>query len=302
MILVCGATGDLGGRIVRVLRERGAPVRALVRPGTDAAALEQQGVEVARGDLRDPATLDPALAGVDTVVTTANAIGRMLAGRTDLSISDVDLTGNANLVRAAERAGVRRFVFVSVSGVGTMARYAPYAAAKLATERLLETAPMEVVVVRPEMFQEVWAGAAGGIDAAAGKAVVYGRGRTPHRLVAVDDVARLTAHLALAEAPPGVVEVGGPEALTARDVVAAWESATGRAFRVRTVPRPVLAVMRRLLTRVKPELASVMGMALHGDLEPGRADDAPLREAGIAPRTVRTYVQERSAALEPDAR
>lgn len=101
MILVCGATGDLGGRVVRELVGGGHRVRALVRPATDSTALEGLGVEVVRGDLRDPASLVPALEGVDTVVTTANAIGRLLAGPTDLSIGSVDRDGNANLVRAA---------------------------------------------------------------------------------------------------------------------------------------------------------------------------------------------------------
>lgn len=296
MILVCGATGDLGGRIVHRLLGRGQRVRALVRPTTDAGTLERSGAEVVRGDLRDPASLDRATAGVDTVVTTANAIGRVLEGGTDLTIADVDRTGNENLVRAAERAGVRRFVLVSMAGVEGMAQVAPYAAAKLATEQLLEHAPMEVVIVRPDMFQELWAGKEGGIDATAGRAVLYGRGRTPHRLVAVDDVAALTTHLALAPDPPRVVEFGGPEALTQRDVVAAWEAATGRSFTVRRVPRPVLAVMRRVLARFRPGLASVMGMALYGDRHTLAGDDRPLREAGIEPRSVTTFVQEAAAA------
>ena len=87
MIFVGGATGDLGGRIVRHLVERGQQVRALVRPATDASQVEGLGVEVVRGDLREPATLVPALAGVDTVVLSATAIGRILAGSKDLSIS-----------------------------------------------------------------------------------------------------------------------------------------------------------------------------------------------------------------------
>ena len=82
---MCGATGDLGGRIVRLLMGSRQQVRALVRPTTDAAPLQGEDVEVVRGDLRDPATLDPALAGIDTVVTTANAIDGILAGPTDLT-------------------------------------------------------------------------------------------------------------------------------------------------------------------------------------------------------------------------
>lgn len=299
MILVCGATGDLGGRVVRELVAGGQHVRALVRPTTDATALERTGVEVARGDLRQPDTLDVALQGVDTVVTTANAIGRLLAGPTDLSIDAVDRDGNANLVRAAERAGVRRFVFVSAAGGEGMAGSAPFAAAKVATEELLRSSSLPVVIVRPDMFQEIWAGRLGGFDAEAGRAQIFGRGRTRHRYVAVDDVAALTAHLALAPDPPAVVEVGGPEALSPREVLALYEDATGRSFRVVPVPRPVLKVAGRLLARVKPGLGSVMGMALHADTQEFGTSDAALREAGIEPRPVSDYVRQEVARLAP---
>lgn len=298
MILVCGATGDLGGRVVRELTDAGHRVRALVRPTTDATALDNAGVEVVRGDLRDAGSLEPAVRGVDTVVTTANALGRMLAGRTDLTIRAVDQEGNAHLVGAAELAGVSRFVFLSAAGVEDMARKAPLPAAKLATEMLLGASSMRSVIVRPEMFQEVWAGRAGGFDAEAGRAQIYGRGSTPHRYVATDDVAALTAHLALAPDPPAVVELGGPDALTAREVLAVWEAETGRPFAVRRVPRPALAVASRLLARVRPELASVMAMALHADTTPFGGTDEPLREAGIEPRPLRDYVRAEVARLQ----
>jgi NADH dehydrogenase len=286
MILVCGGTGELGGRIAHQLLAGGASVRALVRPGSDARALEQVGVQVVRGDLREPGTLPAALEGVDTVVTTANAIGRILAGATDLTIAAVDGDGNRALVAAAEAAGVRRFVFVSVAGLGDeMARLAPLMDAKWATEQALGTTSMQVVLVRPDMFQEVWLAPSTGIDPQAGKALVYGRGETPQRYVAMDDVAALCAHVALAAAPPAVVEFGGPEALTRMDVVHAFEAALGRPLAVRHVPRAALSVGHRALGRIKPEVASLMGMALYADTHPATWDDAPLRAIGIEPRS-----------------
>jgi uncharacterized protein YbjT (DUF2867 family) len=296
VILVCGATGDLGGRIVRRLLDDDHPVRALVRPSTDPGDLEESGAEVAVGDLRDPDSLTSALDGVDTVVTTANAIGRLLAGPTDLTIADVDRQGNENLVRAAEAADVQRFVYLSAAGVERMARSTPYHAAKLATEHLLDRTPMQVVLVRPGMYQEVWAGAAGGIDAASGRAAILGRGKTPHRFVAVDDFAALTAHLAVAPRSPRVVEFGGPEALTMREVVDAYESETGRSFKVRRVPRPLLPVLRRVLRPVRPGLASVMGMAWYYDRHGSTWDDTAIRAIGIDPRPVSAYIREQAAA------
>ncbi len=92
-IVLCGATGDLGGRIAVRLAERRIPFRALVRPHSDTTALRAAGVELSVGDLTDPPGLDRALAGVRTVVTTANGIGRSLPGRGTSPSSGSTATG-----------------------------------------------------------------------------------------------------------------------------------------------------------------------------------------------------------------
>jgi NADH dehydrogenase len=299
MILVCGATGELGGRVARRLIEK-VPVRALVRPGTDASDLEAAGVAVVRGDLRDAASLAPALSGVETVLTTANAISRILSGAKDVTIAGVDGIGNQNLILAAQEAGVTRFVFVSAAGMGPeLAGMGPLPGAKWAAEQALAATTMQRVIVRPDMFQEVWLAPMTGIDAPAGKALIYGRGETPQRYVAIDDVTDLVTHLALADDPPVVVEFGGPEALTRMEVVARFEEVTGAPLKVRHVPRVALSVGHRVLARPKPEIASLMGMALYADTHPATWDDTPLREAGIDPRPATHFIRE--AALRTRA-
>jgi uncharacterized protein YbjT (DUF2867 family) len=115
MILVVGATGDLGQRITRTLRSRGEQLRVLLRPRTESPNPVTQDVHVVRGDLTDPSSLAPACRDVDTVVFTATAIGRRLAGER-ISIKEVDEVGGLSLVAAAEQAGVERFVFMSFPG------------------------------------------------------------------------------------------------------------------------------------------------------------------------------------------
>ena len=116
-VLLCGGTGQLGGAIASRLAGRGMPFRALVRPGSDAAPLRTLGADIRIGDLRDRASLERAVDGVDVVVTTANAVSRIMQGAKDLTIDAVDRDGNANLVAAAEEAGVQRFVYVSLAGL-----------------------------------------------------------------------------------------------------------------------------------------------------------------------------------------
>jgi uncharacterized protein YbjT (DUF2867 family) len=114
MILIVGGTGDLGGRVVQLVRDQGREVRCLVRAGTEDAHLRRRGVEIVRGDLTDPNSLLPACEGVATVVATATAIGRRLAGAKRPTIHEVDHVGMSALIDAAERAGVARFVYLSV--------------------------------------------------------------------------------------------------------------------------------------------------------------------------------------------
>ena len=285
MILVCGATGDLGGRIVRLLLGNGQQVRALVRPATDAVALQDAGVEVVGGDLREPATLGPAVAGVDTVVTTANA-----------NRAAVDVAGNQNLISAAQAAGVGRFVYVSAAHMGQeFARTGPLMAGKWQTEKALQASLMRHVIVRPDMFQESWLGPPQ-FNAQAGTALVTGRGQTPHRYVAIDDVAALCAHLAVVPDPPEVVEFGGPEELTPMQVVAAYEAATGRTFKVRHLPRGLLSVGRRVMSRVQPDITQGLGLELFFDTHASTWDESPLREAGIEPRPASEFIARTAGA------
>ena len=127
------------------------------------------------GDLRDPASLARAVAGVDTVVTTVTAMARALSGA-PVGVREVDGLGTLALVEAAERAGVERFVFVSYAGLSdAAARAHPIAAAKRAVERRLAASPMREVVVRPDCFQELWLGPLTGFDWERGRVVVLGR-------------------------------------------------------------------------------------------------------------------------------
>ena len=301
MILLCGGTGELGGRVARLLHEQGRSFRALVRPQTDGSSLVALG-EVLRGDLRSSESLLPALDGVGTVVTTANAIGRILAGEKDISINDVDRGGNASLVAAAEKSGVSRFVFVSLAGLTpTVTSRSPFAMAKWQTEERLRASPMETVVVRPDMFQEVHLSPAVGFDWPNGKVRIFGTGDAKAAYVALDDVAQAVVRLTLAEEPPSLVEFGGPEKLTRNEAADLFERATGRSMSRRHVPRFALRAGASMLRSIRPEMASLMAMAYGADLEDATWSDEPLRDLGIEPRPASVYIDEvtRAGQLAP---
>lgn len=289
-ILVCGATGELGGRIVRRLRDAGVPVRALVRPASHSERLRELGAEIVAGDFRDRASLESAVAGARAIVSTVTVIARLFAGEKEANFHDVDLVGHRHLIAAAESAGVERFLFVSALSIRfDESATTPLGKGKVATEQALYASPVREIVLRPDLFQEIWLSPEAQFDWPNRKVVIFGKGETPSRYVATDDVAEAATRLVLDDDPPRLVEFGGPDALTRKQAVTVFEQALEEPIRVRHVPRTALRIGSVALRRVQPAMASVMGGALALDLHPSTCTDEPLRQLGITPRPVETY-------------
>jgi NADH dehydrogenase len=232
MILVVGATGQLGGTIARQLLELGQPVRILVREGSPYEDLVSAGAEPALGDLKDEASLRAACAGVDAVVATATSATR---GGGD-TVESVDLAGNRNLVEAAAAAGVRRFVFTSVLGADPDSPV-PFIRAKGETEARLRESGMAWTILRPDAFMDTWFPNVVGHPARAGQPVtLVGEGKRRHSYVAMGDVAAYAVAALEHEFAAGqILPLGGPRPLTWQDVVEAYERELGRRLEVRTV-------------------------------------------------------------------
>jgi len=232
VILVVGATGKLGGSIVRALLAEGKRVRMLVRPGSSYRELVDEGAEAVTGDLKEPASLHDACEGVVAVVTTANAIGR---GGED-TIESVDLHGNQHLIEAAEAEGVRRVIFTSVLGASAESPV-PLIRAKGEAEQRLEKSVMTWTILQPNLYMDTWLPMAVGAPALAAQPVtLVGEGRRRHSMVAMRDVVcYAVAALECEEANNQRLHIGGPKAISWRDAVAAFEHELGREIPVRTV-------------------------------------------------------------------
>ena len=121
VVFVTGATGFLGSHVARALAEQGADLRLLVRPTSNLKNLQgllSQGksAETATGDLRDPASLEKAMAGCDTVFHVAADYRLWVRDPGEMYRSNVD--GTRALLEAARKSGVRRMVYTS--SVATM--------------------------------------------------------------------------------------------------------------------------------------------------------------------------------------
>lgn len=224
MTLVIGATGLLGTEICRRLSGTGRRFRALIRPTADAgkrAALEGLRAELVEGDLKDPASLRRACTGVRSVISTASST---LSRQEGDSIRTVDELGQMALVDAAKSAGVEHFVFVSFRD-NPRIQY-PLTEAKRAVERHLKASGMAYTILQASYFMEVWLSPMLGFDYANGKVRIYGDGNNKLSWVSYKDVAQVAvAALDAPRARNAVVEVGGPQALSPREVVRIFEAA-----------------------------------------------------------------------------
>lgn len=287
-VLVVGATGLLGGEVVRLLVAAGRPVRVVIREGCDEAkraALVAHGVEVVAADLKHPGSIDRACRDVGTVISTASATISRQEGD---SIQSVDHDGQLALVAAAENAGVGHFVFVS---------FAPspidfaLQRAKRKVEQRLVAGRLSYTIVQPTHFFEIWLSPALGFDPAHGSARVFGGGLAPYSWVSFYDVARFAVKASDGGKMAGLVlPLAGPDTLSQREVIAMFEEQGAGPIAVEDVPGAVLEEQLKTATDPLHEAYAALMLAV---VQGVRIDARPQLE--LLPgqlRTVRQYVNE----------
>jgi NADH dehydrogenase len=151
-VLVTGAAGVMGARLVSRLRRAGHQVRALVLPGDKLRErIAPLGCEIRAGDVSDSSTLAGLCAGIDTVYHLAAVI----IAHDPRAFERINRQGTANVVAEAVRCGVEHLVYVSSASV-IYPRRTPYAESKLAAERVVQAAApgMAYTIVRPTLVYE----------------------------------------------------------------------------------------------------------------------------------------------------
>ncbi|MFZ5624418.1 MAG: NAD-dependent epimerase/dehydratase family protein [Gemmatimonadota bacterium] len=315
--LVTGATGFVGGHLVRRLHATGHEITALVRSPTRAAALAPFGVRLVRGDLADAAALREAVTGQDVVFHVAGVV----AAPNEAEFLRINREGTAAVLDAAARAGAPRFVLVSsMAAAGPSPRGRPRAASmpmepltaygrsKRAAEELVRSSHLAWTIIRPPMVygpgdREVFK-----IFQLAARALglvpVFGDGSQELSAVYGPDLAA-----ALVAAAESEATVGGtyyachPEIFTSGEFAAHVARAVGRHPRLIPIPRPIGRAVLALtgLAAALADTATVLNAdKAHEFFAPAwTGDPAPLEQAtgwraatGIAegiPATARWY-------------
>ena len=234
-VLVTGGTGFVGPHVVHALRAQDTPVRALVRDPARATRLAAWGVELAAGDVTNPASLRPACEGVDTVVHLV----AIIRGR-PADFERVMSVGTRNVVAAAQEAGARRFVLASALGLDERTKDAvPYFAAKWEMEQAVRESGLEHVIFRPSFVF----GRDGGVLPTFIRLARYspvtpiiGSGRQRLQPIWIEDLAEYYVRAVTEHAATNrTFELGGPEAVS-------WNEFWERLKRVLGVRRPSVHV------------------------------------------------------------
>lgn len=209
MFLVTGATGSIGRRVIRLLRDRQLPVRGFVRLNSRYGELEQRGAEIFIGDLRRDRDIQKAVEGARYIISAHGSDGDAQA---------LDYRANIELIDQAKANGVEHFVFISVLGADRGYEDAPTFKAKREVEKYLQASGLNYTILRPsglannliplaERFRDT------------GVYFLIGDAKNRSSIVSTDDLATIAVNsVQIAAANQQILPVGGPEVLKRDDI------------------------------------------------------------------------------------
>ena len=252
MILLTGATGNLGTALLRRLTASGERVRCLVRDPRRLGP-ERVRVQIALGDLANPASFRNALRGVDTVIHLAAAI----RDQPRASVEELNAVATYRLLEAAERTGrVERFVFFSALGA-TLHSPARFFRAKALAERSVGDSPLHTTIFAPSIVyspRDPWIRLLERLSLLPAMPI-SGSGRALYQPIWADDAAAaVVAALGAGDARERY-ELAGPETLSYDDMARETLRALRRRRRLLHVPLPVVRAGLRALELVAGQTA-----------------------------------------------
>jgi NADH dehydrogenase len=268
VLLLTGATGSVGSRLLPLLLERGEEVRCLVREPRKLGA-RRVDVQIALGDLSemsDPYLVRQALRGVDTVVHLAASIRDQPPKR----IEELNGLATVRLLRAAERSGVKSFHFFSALDAQAAQRTRFFRAKWLAEQAVLSS-PLRTTVFAPSIVydhSDPWITLLRHFSFLP-VLPVSGEGQARFQPIWARDVAQCVVNALAAAEPRPRYELAGPETLT-------YDQMSDLVSRIAGRPRPLVHVPLPLIRSSLIALRFLLGEAVFATWE-----EAELMEVGM---------------------
>ena len=218
VVCVTGSTGFVGRHIAHELCSRGLKVRCMVRSTSDLTPPVGLEIETCRADVTDITSLEKALQNVGTVVHLVAIIRETK----DATFEAVNLVGTKNLLNAAKRMGVKRFIYMSNLGAGPDRRF-PLLYTKWRAEEEVRNSGIDFVILRPSVIfgrGDGFVSVLAGIIKRTPVVPVIGSGKPRFQVISVEDVAACVAQSVKEETITNqAVPLGGPEYLSYEEIV-----------------------------------------------------------------------------------
>jgi len=292
-VLVIGATGFVGRRVVAELRAKGRTVRCMARTPEKAQDLVADGVTVVPGDMLDQGAVDRAVEGVSAIVLCVHTISPQAVDANGQGFMDMEAEGLRHVVAAGTKFGVTRVLYVTSIGVAEHAT-SSWLRGRWQTEQAMFQSGLDVTVVRPGMI--VGRGGDGfsvvARGATTGFAMAIAGPRQKFRTIAVDDLAAdLVDLMDLPSAAGRAFDVGSDDVLTMKEMTKIAAASIGRRPGVILfIPAGVIRVLAPLVERVgKIPHGAISGFVGDGAREDMAGNPAALRT--ILGRADRPFLQ-----------
>ena len=253
-VLVAGATGMLGREVVALARSHGAEVRALARDGGRAKSLGLTDVRL--GDARKRDALNGVCDGVDAVFSSLGASVALKYSAGYRGYRAVDIPANLNLLDEAQKAGVKRFVYVSAYVIPETVGITYFAAHEAVAREVLARPGGHVL--RPTAFFSALRPYL--MMGKKGRVPLFGDGSARSNPVHDTDLAEIGART-LVFGGPAEQDIGGPDVLTREAIAGLALEAWGKPPRFRRVPPWLARSGAFMLTPFSPRLAQLVRFA-----------------------------------------
>ena len=282
--LVIGASGQLGSAVLDQLQTMGQDCRVFIRPSSNFTHPPFEFIEVAKGDLSDFPTINDACIGITTVISTASSI---IPRKGDKFGAD-EVENYHNLIRSCKEQNVKHIIYISAFS-SDHDEVVPEFKIKRQIEQLITKSGIPFTIFRAAAFMDIYYAVMGsslvmkgvsqptllrgfwlaklysrltsGLLENTGIALLPGNGNAKQAFISIHDVASfMVKALSTPTAKNRIIELGGPEALSWRDVADIYADVLGVKIRKLCIPSFILNTCRASLHPFSPAGENIMSI------------------------------------------